>query len=657
MHSRQPLTLIRITLLLSIPLAALVLFRFLRAPYQGGYLFQAPHWIAVLVLGAAALLTLVALLVISFTPYHTLIPRGLEALFRILQRLGKLNLLFFAVAIGLFSFLVLGRYGYLLNSLLIRLIFFSGLVLAGMLFLRAAGFCAGWGETLALSLLASAFGYRLAAYLPDISTYPFTLNWSEASRYYYASLYFSEKIYGVSVPPTVLHPSRYLLQALPFLIPNSPLWLHRLWQVLLWVGITLAGSWALARRFSLPDGLRKWAFIAWAFLFLLIGPVYYHLTLPFFLVLWGFRPQARPWLSFGVVLLASLWAGISRVNWYPVPAMLAAAIYFLETPVHPKPLWKYLLYPLALGVVGSAAAFGAQALYVFWSGNPPEQFTTSFMSDLLWQRLLPNPTYPLGVLPALLLACGPLLWMIAQRLEGWQERYHPIRLLGLGAMLLVLFAGGLVVSAKIGGGSNLHNMDAFMALLLLVGAYFYFGRFAPDAQVERPVPPARPAVLGATLVVTAFFTLMSGSPLSLPPEDQVKDALATIRTYVDEATKDGGEVLFITERQLVTFGYLEEVGLVPDYEKVFLMEMAMANHPDYLGQFNDDLKNKRFSLIVSEPLFSRIKDSSNIFGEENNAWVRNVSRPVLCYYRPVRFALTNFPIQLLLPREGEDCRD
>ncbi len=658
MRIRNPLLLLRLTLLAALPLAALVLYRLLRAPYEGGYLFQTPHWVAVLALGGLGLAGLAALLLVSLSPYHGRIPAGAQAGFRLLQRLGKLNLLFFALAAALFSFLVLGRFGYLLASLPMRLFFFSGLTLAGWVFLRAAGVCARPLEALGLSLLGAAFAYRLAAYLPDISSYPFTLNWSEASRYYYASLYFSERIYGASAAPTVLHPSRYLLQSLPFLLPGSPLWLHRLWQALLWVGITLLASWALARRFNLSDGLRRWAFTALAFLYLLIGPVYYHLTLPFALVLLGFRPQTHPWRSFALVLAASAWAGISRVNWYPVPAMLAAALYFLELPVGKRPLWRYLAYPFALGIAGTALAFGVQALYLLWSGNPPEHFASSFTSDLLWQRLLPNPTYPPGVLPAILVASAPVFWIMGSRLKGWRRRYHPIRLLGLAAILLVLFAGGLVVSTKIGGGSNLHNLDAYMALLLVTGAYLYFDRFSPEAPGAGPAPAPRPAALGALLAVTAVFTLMSGSAYRLPPPEQTRQALDTLRSYVKEAVAQGGEVLFITERQLLTFDYLEGAGLVPDYEKVFLMEMAMAGNPDYLGRFNEDLRSKRFSLIVSEPLFERIKDSSNIFGEENNAWVRNVSRPVLCYYKPERFAIPNLPIQLLLPRSGSgDCAE
>ena len=60
-----------------------------------------------------------------------------------------------------------------------------------------------------------ATAYKLASFIPDISTYPFSLAWSEASRYYYASLWLSKQVYGQLIPPSVLHPSRYLLQAIP----------------------------------------------------------------------------------------------------------------------------------------------------------------------------------------------------------------------------------------------------------------------------------------------------------------------------------------------------------------------------------------------------------------------------------------------------------
>ncbi len=49
-----------------------------------------------------------------------------------------------------------------------------------------------WGICIGASALLAATLYMILSYMPEISTSPFTLSWSEASRYYYASLFFSK---------------------------------------------------------------------------------------------------------------------------------------------------------------------------------------------------------------------------------------------------------------------------------------------------------------------------------------------------------------------------------------------------------------------------------------------------------------------------------
>ena len=103
-------------------------------------------------------------------------------------------------------------------------------------------------------------------------------------------------------------------------------------------------------------------------------------------------------------------------------------------------------------------------------------------------------------------------------------------------------------------------------------------------------------------------------------------------------------------------GYIQDVTLVPDYEKKFVMDQAMAGSQEYFDQFYTDMENRRFAMIVSDPLFTKIKDSDYIFSEENNAWVQWVAEPLLCYYAPVRKipnrVLEEFNIQLLVPRDN-----
>ncbi|MBI2333280.1 MAG: hypothetical protein HYU84_14185 [Chloroflexi bacterium] len=180
-----------------------------------------------------------------------------------------------------------------------------------------------WHVAFAIILLAQGLIYQTYGIFAIASANPFSMGYSEAGRHYYASLFFSEKIYGMELPLPFLHPSRYLLLSIPFLADGLPLWFHRFWQAFLWFGLTLGASMSLA-RFSRTSGWMKIFITAWAFLFFLQGAVYYHLHVMVILILAGVsvKNQRR---SLIFIILASVWAGISRVNWFPVPAMLAIA--------------------------------------------------------------------------------------------------------------------------------------------------------------------------------------------------------------------------------------------------------------------------------------------------------------------------------------------
>lgn len=660
MNQPSRLTLLRACLAVATILTAAALLQFTGRTYQADLFFVSRRYTTFAAAIGLVVVIEMGALISTWSPLQHKLLSWLDSSLRTLKSLGKLNLLFLAILLAVFAYFAVASPISYLNSSFFRLLNYWVVVLCSSTLLWSYGLRRSFFELFAASLLMVALVYKVAVYLPEISAFPLSLGWSEASRYYYASLYLSQRIYNLAVPPTVLHPSRYLMQAVPFLIPDSPIWLHRLWQIILWLGVTFTSSYLLTRRLSIADPLKRWMFLAWSFLFLLIGPVYYHLQVIMIIVLVGYDRNSS-WKTFATVLIASIWAGISRINWFPMPGMLAATIYFLEEPTAGRPVWRYLVKPVLWVAFGTLAAFSSQSLYALVSGNPVDQFTSSFSSDLLWYRLLPNPTYPMGVLPALLLVSAPLLWVIIGSLRGCWRAYHRIRLLGISAILLVLVSGGVVVSTKIGGGSNLHNLDAYLTLLLVVGAWVYFARTIPDNPTSSPTPAGQPvlhlnwAVSLFILLVPVYFTIFTG-PVT-PPADQSRldRALDAINSGVKLAQENGSEVLLISERQLLTFDTVENVPLVPDYEKVFLMEMAMSENPGYLGLFYQDLKNQRFDLIVSEPLSTRYKGRAKSFGEENDAWVKNVAEPVLCYYEPFR-SFRELKIQLLKPRSTpEDC--
>jgi hypothetical protein len=673
MDDHDQIVILRLGLAVVILSLAVMVYQITLLDRELGFLFVSRKWTAALGLGTFAAAIAMILLIASWTTWGERMERWFGMLLAALNRLGMLNLILFLIPVVVFSYLLLGPQAYFFEDLSVRLGSFGLAVFVGAVFLKAAGLLNGWLETLTASWLLVGAGYKIAAFIPDVSSYPFSLGWSEASRYYYASLLFAKRIYGVSAQPSVLHPTRYMMQAIPFFIPHLPLWLHRLWQVLLWIGVTGGTVYLLAKRLSISQAWVRLLFVLWGALFLFQGPVYYHLLVSALLVFWGLD-SGRFWKSLVVVLLASAWAGISRVNWFPVPGLLAASIYFLETKLGPqdkfKPepsrliaetvsvqehvsgeasTWKglgaYLLQPVLWIGFGTLVAFGSQAVYVLWSGADPGLFASSLSSDLLWYRLFPNPTFPLGILPAILLVSAPLLIVLVLGMRG----LHPLRVVAGGSILLASFLGGVVVSTKIGGGSNLHNMDAFLTLLLIFGAYVFFGKAVPDASDDGIRRDHSAILLAFILAVPVAFALNQGGPLKLPEEQRVEGALRSLRDLTEDVVQQNGEVLFISQRHLLTFGYIQGVPLVEKYENVFLMEMAMAGNETYLNAFYDDIRNHRFSLIISDPLGGRTKGSEYPFGEENDVWIARITRPLLDDYQR-KDLLKSVGIEVLEPK-------
>ncbi|GAB4463117.1 MAG: hypothetical protein Kow0070_23120 [Anaerolineales bacterium] len=534
------------------------------------------------------------------------------------------------------------------------------LILLGMAAIRTAS-RTSWMGGFAASLLLLGLTYEVMTRYNVVTTYPFSLGWSEGSRYYYASLLFSRTLYGEFFPLSPYHASRYILQSIPFLFQGLGIFEHRLWQFLLWIGLTGGASLALAFRVIAAE--KKWLRLllaAWFFLFFMQIGVYYHLQVMVILVLVGISNK-HPWRSVMVIVAASLWAGISRVNWFPMPAIMAAAIYLLETPIEGntfKSFRHFLLYvsrPAVWTVLGIVSALVSQAAYVFLSGNTANAraFTSSFTSDLLWYRLLPNDSFPLGIIPGILLVSSPLLvGLIVVAVRHW-KRLHPFRWAALFLMIMGLFAGSMVVSVKIGGGGDLHNTDTYAVLLSIIAAYFIGDRIRSDAAEARDWGILMPPVIAVGVALPVLFLIPALTPYPVYHADMAQESRQQLLQAVNELKKNG-PVLFISERQMITFGDVD-VPLVPDYEVIILMEMAMSGNQAYLQRFYTDLKEHRFAAIIAGRQNLGIK-TEGVFFEENNAWNSKISPYILCYYEPTREIETELrPIQVFTPRLNGDC--
>lgn len=556
----------------------------------------------------------------------------------------------------IYAWLLLGPIGDRFGNLALRLVILAIPVGISLIFIiRIWDGVNKWTALLA-ALVGYGVFYKLLSFFPGINSYPFTLTWSEGTAYYFASLFFSERIYGIDASLPLINPTRHLLMAIPFLVPDLPIWVHRLWEVVLWLLISGATIFLFVRRLGIKDNLIRWTFSGWFFLFMFQGPIYYFLLLSLIPVLWGFEAKNFK-KTLLMVVIGSIWAGASRVNWIPVPALIAATLYFLEERINESSWLRYLRNPFFWFVAGMAAALLAWYTYASLSGNPVGDFGIYFTSNLLWYRLLPNETFREGVILMTFLVSLPLLGIITIHLYTSSNKYHYLRILGIAVIMVVLFLGGLLVSTKIGGGNNIHNLDAYLLILLITGSYIYYGKISPDYDVQAKIIPDGLTNLFVSLAVLipVFFSIQDGKPVSLPNPAKAENARLAIQEYATEVVSEGGQVLFIAERQLLTFGEIEGIPLIPEYERMNLMEMVMGNNQDYLAEFHQRIENQEFDLIVTEPLGTTYKGKTEPFGIENDVYVRNVSEHVLCYYETIK-RITRFPIQLLVPKaEPDNC--
>jgi hypothetical protein len=571
------------------------------------------------------------------------------------------------------SFIIFhGYYSDLLRSQdWVRLLIFILLALLGMNALKIGWPALSWPAALLVTILLQTATYQILHYLPEISDYPFAMGWSETSRFYWPSLFLSESIYGQRVPWPILHPSLHLTLLPPYLF-NAPLWFHRFWQVSIRFVLVALIAPALLSRLKMDSEKRalRWLFGLWIVVYLFTLPLYLHLAVPVFIMLWGFptddNDKRRGWIA---LIAASIWAGLSRLNWYPMPGILAVVLFLMERPwtslppqgVDRRPSdlppstvhrLRSLIRPLLWFVTSTAIAFATQRIYIALSGiQNAGDFYTSLSSSLLWNRLWPNASYWLGLVPAVVIFSAPLWLVLAISL--WQRRgdWHPLRVGLIGLALLGLLAGGILVSLKIGGGADLHNTDAYAILLLIVGAYLLLGRYTTE-NGEKPVPVRFHWAVAALLVfIPAWFVFQSKGALPAYDPAQAQATLTALQHRVDSVNAQGGEILFITQRHLIAMKMLDHVQLIPEYEREELMEMAMAKNETYLQNFRSQLESHRFAAIIVDPLSINFVGEGDAMGAENDAWTRYVGKRILCTYQQAEI----FPadrIAIYVPQEG-----
>jgi hypothetical protein len=509
-------------------------------------------------------------------------------------------------------------------------------------------------DSIALIVLIPALliiGENLVISISYINNIPFSNSWAEASHLYFSSAVFGRKVYGISVPMYPYNQTRYLMQSLPFLISGLPIGVHRTWQLFLDNGITLIFVFSLYKRVQVEKGIKGTLFLAFCFLWLSQIYIYYHLIVIALMIV-VFYSNENWKRNIVIILISSFWAGFSRVNWIPVPGLLAAFMYFLETKNNLKnSLTGYLKKPLAYFAVGVIVGLIAQIIYISISGNNDiNTHTAIFRSTLLWYRLLPNATYPLGILPGILLISGFMIIYAIKRFFLDPE-INGFRKIFIAIILITFFVGGLVVSVKIGGGNNLHNMDAYCVFLLILVSNIMLGKISLDKKGLTSMGKKMSQILLIGILVTPIIWSLlfplnindsamndSGSQIVLQKMNEI------INTYAKNR-----KILFISQRQLIALNYIKGVQMIPDFEQELLMEMVMSGDRQRLELFYQQLRSYAYEIIVAYPLNTIIVGYESSYPEENNLWVQGISRMIYNRYKTLA-VFPEYGIEMLIPK-------
>lgn len=500
-------------------------------------------------------------------------------------------------------------------------------------------------------VLTSAVTHSLLVVVSD----PFGMYWSEGNRMYDYSLVFGQNLYNYTgrIPDPYNTPGRYGLWGVLYLWQGLPIWAHRLWNIVLLTLPSFVLAWALTRKLS-SFILRNASFLWITAFFILLAPLHPPFMIVAIIVsLFVFHPS--PYVRSASLVAASLYAGFSRWTWVFAPGAWGALTdLLLYYPKREGNWFKRLLPTVLMAVLGVVPGFllNIKNFLGYTSGE-----ATTAQQPLLWYRLLPNLTLGPGIVLLILLMTGPLVALLLYKIISRQWKLDGFQSLALWGALIGFFGAGLVISTKIGGGGDLHNLDMYIGTLMIVTM------LGLNQQAEAPDLKRWPSWTLALLCFLALLPVYQFTPLSpasadspwldLPPQQDTEKALAEIRSAVEDSAKLG-EVLFMDQRQLLTFGYMPAVPFVPEYEKKYMMDQAMASNESYFRPYYQDLAQKRFSLIVTEPLKVDFR-GSGIFSEENDLWVTWVSAPTLCFYEPVMTDRV-VGVQLLVPRkEVVDC--
>ena len=414
-------------------------------------------------------------------------------------------------------------------------------------------------------VMAAGAGHAKFVKLCQVTSYPFTLYWSEGNRFFDYSTLFGSFRYDFPAGEKIYAFISWGMQfpwAIPFIFPNLGIGAFRLWYQMVWIvpasllGLTAAWKKPLKGH----QLLTMLIFTGWTFLFLDQGPIYAPLVLAGILTLLAVRAKLP--IGAALILVASFYARNARWTWSFSPGLWAGMLALLaaERPDFSKEGIKKLVKPIVLGLSGYVGGQILPPIIKNLSTSKvklfPDVVTSTTRQPLLWDRLFPNSTYAPGILYGLLWAALPLIVLLVTLIikRAWKVNWlQGAAMLAISGAYLTV---GIIASVKIGGGSNLHNLDNFLVTLVMLAAAALWHLREKGFSITKE--PLLVCLTCLALVMPVSYGLRGGVRLDLPSKENTQETLATVQGMVDKY-KTQGEVLFIDQRQLLTFGMIEDV--------------------------------------------------------------------------------------------------
>ena len=627
--------------------------------------FQTLVWWGGFALSTATGLIFVAVYIGVFLEWKFVLAK-LQPVLKWRNSIEKWRWVFFLIPlVGAIWFLQFSVYGNILISTPIRLMIGVVLFLFGGVVLSQNNSIISI-QALTLSGLFVSVIFAAALDFGTVLNNPFSLSWSEGNRLWDYSLIFGKSLYDYPQTQEIFSYTdrgRQIIGGLPFILGSIPIWLERLWWGLLDTLLYAILGWTLFRRAG-EKGISLLLLGLWTYVFINQGPI--HAPLIVCAVLVSLAWNRSYLISIFLLVIAGYFAYISRFTWIVAPTVWILILEFSETNIT-KTLGKTWLRPVILslaGLTGSVFLPGLIRWLTSLQSSTSVSFLTATIGDkielagqsidqgLLWYRLFPNATLTLGILPELIIALSPLILFLFHKIKVEEIKFQPAQALVLIASMLLLLMIGLVVSVKIGGGGDLHNLDMlFIALLFFSAVILKRGShiqeiFSNDHSIGLQL------VILALILIPGVNSLVKMKPHQfIFSQNAIEPALFSIQMELITRSEDE-RILFIDQRQLLTFGYIQ-TELFPEYEKKFMMDQALSGNQEFFEEYYRLLADEYYSLIISEPLLLNIKANDHIFGEENNAWVRWVSTPTLCFYQEIEAtpALRDiFNVVMLVPK-------